>query len=68
MTAKHPGLSFLEVNKKMTEVWNTLDEEGKKKYEEIAAKDRERYNKEAAALGIVKKSSKEGKEKKAAKS
>jgi hypothetical protein len=46
--AKYPDLSYFEVNKKMTEEWNKLSDDDKKPFEDLAAKDKERYKAEKA--------------------
>lgn len=45
----NPGIAFGEVGKKLGEMWKNLDSDGKKTYEEKAAKDKERYEREIAA-------------------
>ncbi len=45
---KSQGLSFKEIGTKLGEMWKVVSEEEKKKYEELAGKDKERYNEEKA--------------------
>lgn len=45
----NPGISFGETGKKLGEMWKALDGDGKKSFEEQAAKDKARYEKEIAA-------------------
>ena len=52
---EHPELSFGDVTKQLTAVWQSLDEHTRKKFDEIAAKDRERYQKEKEAFDSAKK-------------
>ena len=47
--AANPGASFGEKGKLMGAAWAALDDAGKKKYIDIAAKDKERYESEKAA-------------------
>ena len=47
-------LSFGALTKKLTEMWKSLDEEGKKIYEDMAAKDKARYQAEMEAKGLAK--------------
>jgi hypothetical protein len=46
--AANPGVSFGEVGKLMGAAWKALDADGKKKYEDLAAKDKARYEAEKA--------------------
>ena len=39
-------LSFSEMNKKLGETWNSLEETNKKKFHDIAAKDKDRFQNE----------------------
>jgi len=41
--ALHPGLKITEIGVKLAEVWRTLTPIEKKKYEDLANKDKERY-------------------------
>ena len=43
-----PGLSMTDSTKKMSEEWKNLDAKKKKKFEDLAAKDKERYEREKA--------------------
>jgi len=43
-----PSLSMTDSTKKMSEEWKNLDAKKKKKYDDLAAKDKERYEKEKA--------------------
>jgi len=47
----NPGLSFGEVAKTLGKMWKALPQGQKKKYEDMAAKDKKRYEKEKAADG-----------------
>ena len=40
-----PDLKMGEQTKLMTEEWNKMDDKKKKKYQDLAAKDKERYEK-----------------------
>jgi len=40
----HPDLKITDIGKKLGEMWKALDETEKKKYEDEAAKDKERYS------------------------
>jgi hypothetical protein len=42
----NPGISFGETGKKLGEMWKALSADDKKEYEALAAKDRQRYEKE----------------------
>ena len=46
-----PSLSMTQMTTKMSEEWKGLDEKKRKKYEDLAAKDKERYEKEVEAAG-----------------
>ena len=48
----NPELSLGQITKGLTDVWKALTDDEKKKYDDLAAKDRERYNKELEAQGI----------------
>ena len=50
MGTANPGMSFSERCKRVSEAWQALDTKERKKYEAQAAKDKERYAKEVAAL------------------
>ena len=43
---KHPELSMCQQTKKISEEWKSLSEDEKKKYTELAEKDKERYAKQ----------------------
>jgi hypothetical protein len=47
---KHTGLSFRELGRKMGEMWATMPEEEKKKYNDLAMADRMRYRAEVHRL------------------
>ena len=49
-----PDLKFGEMTKKLTEKWKALTDKEKQKYEDMAAKDRERYEKEMKEAGLFK--------------
>lgn len=44
-----PDMSMTDQTKKMSEEWRNLDAKKRKKYDDLAAKDKERYEKEKAA-------------------
>ena len=44
----NPGCSFGEVGKYLGQAWGSADEKTKAKFEKLAAKDKERYEKEMA--------------------
>jgi hypothetical protein len=44
MTAKNPSAKTTEIVKMLAAAWKKADEATKKKYEGLAAKERERYN------------------------
>lgn len=67
MRQQKPDLPITEVTKELAARWNTFDAAGKKKYEDIAAKDKERYLKEKEAYDIAKKAAKEKSEAKTGK-
>lgn len=46
MKKEHPELSMCQQSKKISEEWKALTDDDKKKYEELAAKDKERYAKQ----------------------
>jgi len=48
MKAENPSLHFTQCTKKCGELWKTVDEATKAKYEKKAAEDKERYTKEFA--------------------
>ena len=47
-----PELKFGDLTKSLTEDWKAMTEKDKKKYEDMAAKDRERYDKEMKDAGL----------------
>ena len=49
LKAKYPDMKLSELSKKMGEEWSNCDAKTKKKYEDLAAADKERYAKEMAA-------------------
>jgi len=49
-----PDLKQKEIFKELGELWKNLSDSKKKKYEEMAAKDKERYEKECKEKGIEK--------------
>ena len=56
-------MSMCQITKALTEVWKKLTEEEKQKYEDLANKDRVRYENEMEAAGqTVKKSAKQKKD------
>merc|ERR1711998_476339 len=54
----NPDMSMCQISKGLTEVWKALTEDEKKKYDDMNAKDKERYEKEMEAAGIKSKSAK----------
>lgn len=46
----NPNLTNKELVSELGKLWNALDEDGKKKYKDSAAKDKERYEKERLKL------------------
>lgn len=52
--AAEPGLGFGDMTKKLTEMWKALTDEDKKTYEDMAAKDKARYQAEMEAKGLAK--------------
>ena len=50
VAADNPGISFREIQTLVGKAWHALDTKEKIKYETQAAKDKERYAKEVAAL------------------
>ena len=50
-----PELKFGELTKQLTEDWKSLTDKDKKKYEDMAAKDKARYDAECEEKGIGKK-------------
>lgn len=48
---ENPDIKFGDVGKVLGEKWRTLEPERKKKFEAEAAKDKERYEREKAAMG-----------------
>ncbi|GMI02367.1 hypothetical protein TrLO_g14125 [Triparma laevis f. longispina] len=53
--AENPDISFGELSKKTGEVWKSLSVEDKQPFEDLAAEDKERYNKETEAYKKMKK-------------
>ena len=53
--ADEPNLGFGELTKKLTQMWKDLDDEARKEYEDLAVKDKQRYQKEMEAKGLAKK-------------
>jgi hypothetical protein len=49
-----PDLKQKEIFKELGELWKNLSDSKKKKYEDMAAKDKERYEKECKEKGIEK--------------
>ncbi len=49
-----PTLSFGAMTKKLTEMWKSLSDEERKTYEDLAAKDKARYQEEMEAKGLAK--------------
>ena len=47
----NPDMSMCQITKALTEVWKKLTDEEKQKYEDMAAKDRTRYETEMEAAG-----------------
>lgn len=54
-----PGLSLGDTTKTMTDEWNKMSDKEKKKYTDIAQKDKDRYEKEMEDAGLRKKGGKE---------
>ena len=48
---KNPNLSMCQIVKGLTEVWHALTDQEKKKYEDLAAADKQRYERELAEQG-----------------
>lgn len=46
LAKKHPELTQSEIDKKLQEKWDSMDDKRKKKYEERYEKDKERYSNE----------------------
>ena len=59
-----PDLKQKEIFKELGELWKNLSDSKKKKYEDMAAKDKERYEKECKEKGIEKGRKTEKKKKK----
>lgn len=53
--AAEPDLGFGPLTKKLTEMWKALSDSERKKYEDLATKDKERYQAEMEAKGLAKK-------------
>ena len=49
-----PSLKFGELTKKLTDMWKNLTPEEKQVYEDLAARDKERYQEEMQAKGLAK--------------
>ena len=47
----NPDMTMCQITKALTEVWKKLTDEEKKKYEDMVAKDRIRYEQEMEATG-----------------
>ena len=58
---KNPDMSMCQITKGLTEVWRALTEDEKKKYDELAAADKVRYEREVAEQGGSVASSKKSK-------
>lgn len=54
LKTEQPSLSMGESTKLMTDEWKALTEKQKKKWDDLAAKDKERYNNECEEKGIGK--------------
>ena len=50
-----PDLTFGELSKKLTEMWKALDDGERGQYEELAVKDKARYQSEMEEKGLAKK-------------
>ena len=48
---KNPDMTMCQITKGLTEVWRALTEDEKKKYEDLAAADKQRYEREIAEQG-----------------
>ena len=51
---ENPGIAFTEVAKVMGEKWRNVTGDEKKEFEEMAAKDKARYEEEMAAYKVTK--------------
>ena len=49
LVAKHPDYKFTQIGSEMGRLWREMNEAGKKKYNDMAAKDKARYAKEMEA-------------------
>ena len=49
-----PSLSFGELTKKLTEMWKGLNDTDRKEFDEMALKDKQRYQEEMEAKGLAK--------------
>lgn len=49
---EQPGLKAMDTGRVLGDEWNKLTEEEKVPYQELAQKDRERYNEEKEELGL----------------
>ncbi len=45
----HPGIAFTDIAREISKLWAALSEANKKKYNDLAKKDKERYEKEKAS-------------------
>ena len=55
-----PELKFGDLTKQLTEDWKALSEKDRKKYDDMAAKDKERYEKEMEDAGLKKEKKEDG--------
>ena len=55
---EEPSLSMTDSTKKMSEEWKNLDAKKRKKYDDLAAKDKERYESEKASAPPTSKAAK----------
>jgi structure-specific recognition protein 1 len=55
-----PELKFGDLTKQLTEDWKSLSEKDRKKYDDMAAKDKERYEKEMEDAGLKKEKKEDG--------
>ena len=54
LKAKKPDLKFGELTKELTDQWKSLSEKDKKEWEDKAAAEKDRYNKEMQEAGLLK--------------
>lgn len=54
LKTRKPELKFGELTKELTDTWKSLGEKDKKIWEDKAAADKERYNKEMKEAGLLK--------------